>query len=93
MSGRSAVRQALAMSRTPPKEAPAPRARRPVRPDPTTPRFLPERAFVVQLESPARAGRRMLRGKVEHLSTGEARHFGTLAALAEFLKRFRGGER
>jgi hypothetical protein len=52
----------------------------------------PERAFVVQLERQYPTNRRTLRGRVEHLSTGEARRFGSLAALVDFMSRFRGGD-
>jgi hypothetical protein len=51
----------------------------------------PERAFVVQLELRRPANRRTLSGRVEHLSTGEARHFGSLAELVGFMSRFQGG--
>jgi hypothetical protein len=53
----------------------------------------PERAFVVQLETRPPARREALRGRVEHLSTGEARRFGSLAELVGFMSRFRGGAR
>jgi hypothetical protein len=51
----------------------------------------PERAFVVQLEIQGPANRQTLRGRVEHLSTGEARRFGSAAELVGFMSRFRGG--
>lgn len=65
--------------------------RLPLSPAPSTPRLPPERAFVVQLESRGPANRRTLRGRVEHLSTGEARHFASTAELVGFMGRFRGG--
>lgn len=55
---------------------------------PETPRLSPERAFVVQLERAPAPRRRTFRGRVEHLSTGEARHFGSLADLLDFINRF-----
>ena len=55
------------------------------------PRLSPERAFVVQLETRGPANRRTLRGRVEHLPTGEARRFGSVAELVGFMIRFRGG--
>jgi hypothetical protein len=61
-------------------------------PDRSVPRLPPERAFVVQLEIQRPADRRTLRGRVEHLSTGEARRFASAAELVAFLNRFRGGE-
>ncbi len=79
------------MSRTQRKARALPRAR-PASPDPAMPRLSPERAFVVQLESSGAFARRTLRGRVEHLSSGEARRFGSLADLAGFLSRFQGGD-
>ena len=61
--------------------------------DPSVPRFSPERAFVVQLEIRRAANRPPLRGRVEHLVTGEAFRFGSAAELIDFLSRFRGGAR
>ena len=62
-------------------------------PDPSTPRLSPERAFVVQLERREATGRRPLRGRVEHLSTGESRRFASLAELIGFMSRFEEGAR
>lgn len=42
-----------------------------------------ERAFVVQLHADAAADD--LRGRVEHVQSGEARHFETLEALLAFM--------
>jgi hypothetical protein len=61
--------------------------------DPSTPRLSPERAFVVQLETRRAVNRKTLHGRVEHLSTGEARHFRTLTELVGFMRRFRGDAR
>ncbi len=79
------------MPRTQPAHAAPKRARRSSPSDPATPRLSPERAFVVQLENERPARRRTLRGRVEHLSSGEARRFGSLADLVGFMSRFRGG--
>jgi hypothetical protein len=78
------------MPRTQRREGARPQERRLLLPDSATPRLSPERAFVVQLESRPPANRRTLRGRVEHLSTGEARHFGSFAQLVDFMNRFRG---
>jgi hypothetical protein len=59
--------------------------------DPSTPRLSPERAFVVQLERRHASDRRALRGRVEHLSTGESRRFASLAELVGFMSRFEEG--
>jgi hypothetical protein len=48
----------------------------------------PERAFVVQVERVRSATPRALRGRVEHLTSGEARRFGSLAELVAFMSRF-----
>jgi hypothetical protein len=48
----------------------------------------PDRAFVVQLERPPGSPRRTFRGRVEHLASGDARHFSSLAALLAFMDRF-----
>ena len=61
--------------------------------DPSVPRFSPERAFVVQLEIRRPVNRPTLRGRVEHLVTGQAFHFGSAAELIDFMSRFRGGAR
>jgi hypothetical protein len=61
--------------------------------DPSVPRLPPDGAFVVQLETRPPTTRRRFRGRVEHLSTGEARRFGSLAQLLVFLSRFRGDPR
>jgi len=66
------------------------RARRLAPADAATPRLSPEGAFVVQLERRRSPARRPLRGRVEHLSSGEARRFGSLAELLAFMRRFRG---
>jgi hypothetical protein len=68
-----------------------PRERRLTAPDPSMPRLTPDGAFVVQLEPPPPTGRRILRGRVEHLASGEARRFGSLAELVGFMSRLRGG--
>lgn len=69
------------------------RARRLSPPESAAPRWSPERAFVVQLESRRASGRPRIRGRVEHLSSGEARRFESLTALVGFLSRFQqGGE-
>jgi hypothetical protein len=81
------------MPRTRRREGARPRERRLLPRNASTPRLSPERAFVVQLESRRQANRQALRGKVEHLSTGEARHFGSLAELVGFMSRFWGGAR
>ncbi len=55
-----------------------------------TPRLSPDRAFVLQLEArAAQASPRLLRGRVEHLVSGEALRFGSLTELVGFLNRFR----
>lgn len=59
-----------------------------VLPDAGAPRLSPERAFVVQLESRRSSARRTFRGRVEHLFSGEAHRFGSLAELVRFLSRF-----
>jgi hypothetical protein len=60
--------------------------------DASAPRFSPERAFVVQLEIRGAASRRALRGRVEHLVTGDARRFVSTAELVGFMSRFQRGE-
>jgi hypothetical protein len=55
---------------------------------PSTPHLSPERAFVVQLERARSSPQRTFRGRVEHLSSGDARHFGSLAELLAFMSRF-----
>jgi hypothetical protein len=48
----------------------------------------PERAFVVQLEGEGQGrGQRML-GRVEHLVSGEARHFASVRDLCAFMASF-----
>lgn len=64
--------------------------RLPPAPDPSAPRLSPERAFVVQLETLGPASRQTLRGRVEHLPTGEARRFASAAELVGFMSRFQG---
>jgi hypothetical protein len=55
-----------------------------------TPRLSPDRAFVLQLEAgAAHPTRRLLRGRVEHLVSGEALRFASLTELVGFLNRFR----
>jgi hypothetical protein len=67
-----------------------PRPRDEARPPapPSTPHLSPERAFVVQLERARSSPRRTFCGRVEHLSSGDARHFGSLAELLAFMSRF-----
>jgi hypothetical protein len=47
----------------------------------------PERAFVVQFHSGPAMSRRRLRGRVEHVVSGEAVRFGSTAELVDFLTR------
>jgi hypothetical protein len=68
-----------------------PRTERSAPSDPSTPRLPPERAFVVQLEIRRPDERPTLRGRVEHLTTGESRHFGSTAELVGFMNRFQAG--
>jgi hypothetical protein len=56
------------------------------------PRLSPDRAFVVQLENASAAQRRRLKGRVEHLITGEVRRFESTADLVAFMSRFLGAD-
>lgn len=47
----------------------------------------PEHAFVVQLRVGPSSDRRPLRGRVEHVVSGETLHFASAAELIEFLAR------
>jgi hypothetical protein len=58
--------------------------------DPSAPRLSPERAFVVQLEVRRPSNVRTLRGRVEHLVTGDACRFGSTEELIGFMRRPRG---
>ena len=47
----------------------------------------PERAFVVQFHATAPAGRTRLRGRVEHVVSGEVAQFRSTAELLDFVVR------
>lgn len=53
----------------------------------------PERAFVVQFHSGPAMSRRRLRGRVEHVVSGEAVRFCSTAELVDFLTRLLAAER
>ena len=56
--------------------------------DPTADRPLPvQRAFVVQLHATAAVAQGQLRGRVEHVPSGEVAHFHTLDELLAFIAR------
>jgi len=58
-----------------------------------SPRTLPpDRAFVVHFGTTVRRGRRF-EGRVEHLISGRAEHFATLAALLAFFSELLEGPR
>lgn len=60
------------------------------RPDrrPTSPRLTPDGTFVVQLRSNSDVGRRRLRGRVEHVMSGQSVQFTSLASLLAFMARY-----
>ena len=50
--------------------------------------LLPQRTFVLQLHSGCSARDGELRGRVEHLTSGDSEPFTSLSALLEFIARF-----
>jgi hypothetical protein len=55
-------------------------------PDPVPDRPLPvQRAFVVQLHATADVAQARIGGRVEHVLSGQARHFHTLEELLTFM--------
>lgn len=53
----------------------------------TSPRLTPEGTFVVQLRSNSDAGRGELRGRVEHVMSGQSVQFTSLNSLLAFMAR------
>ncbi len=43
------------------------------------------RAFAVQIHIDAKVGKAQLKGRVEHLTSGQATHFGSLEELHAFI--------
>ncbi len=56
------------------------------------PRLPAERAFVVMLSSDCRPEQDEIRGRVEHVRSGRATHFGSLAELLVFLVALTSGD-
>lgn len=49
------------------------------------PAYPARRAFVVQIHSEAEVAQDGVRGRVEHIVSGRATHFGTVEALVQFI--------
>lgn len=49
------------------------------------PAYPARRAFVVQIHSEAEVAQDDVRGRVEHIVSGQAVHFGTVEALVQFI--------
>ena len=58
----------------------------------TRPTLPAERAFVVWLNGDCRPGDGDVRGRVEHVRTGNIHHFESLADLLAFFARLTGGD-
>lgn len=54
---------------------------------PISPRLTPDGTFVVQLRSNSDVRQRRLRGRVEHVMSGESVQFASLAGLLAFMAR------
>jgi hypothetical protein len=52
------------------------------------PRLEPEGAFVIQLRSDSDVRHRRLRGRVEHVMSGQSEQFTSLARLLTFMARY-----
>jgi hypothetical protein len=52
------------------------------------PALIPEGMFVIQLRSDSAVPRRRLRGRVEHVMSGQSAPFTSLANLLAFMARF-----
>jgi hypothetical protein len=56
------------------------------------PRLPAERAFVVMLSADCRPGQDEIRGRVEHVRSGRATHFASIAELIVFLAALTSGD-
>jgi hypothetical protein len=57
-----------------------------------TTRLTPEATFVVQLRSDSSVPDQDLRGRVEHVMSGDSEQFATLAQLLAFMSRYQAAE-
>lgn len=54
---------------------------------PTPAPLLPERAFVVQLRAGSSLAADALQGRIEHVTSGKASNFASLAEVLAFMRR------